>query len=153
MVSVILIVLDGPQVSIMGHSMGGHGALVLSLRHPGIFVSTSAFAPICNPSQVPWGQKAFGGYLGPDVEKWKNHDASELVKNYAGRAFDVLMDTGTDDEFLDSQLKPWVLEQACSGTPVRLTSNMRQGYDHSYYFISTFVKDHIAFHAERLNAK
>ena len=136
----------------MGHSMGGHGALVLSLRYPGVFASTSAFAPICNPTQVPWGKTAFEGYLGSDVEIWKQYDASELVKEYSGPSFDVLMDTGTADEFLDSQLKPWVFEQACSETPVRLTSNMRQGYDHSYYFIATFVKDHIAFHAEHLNA-
>jgi S-formylglutathione hydrolase len=130
--------------------MGGHGALTLALRHPSAFKSVSAFAPICNPAQVAWGQKAFAGYLGSaDQEAWKQHDATELVRAYAGPRLPVLMDTGTDDEFLKDQLHPWAFEAAAAGK-LDLQSNMRVGYDHSYFFIATFVEDHVEWHAEHL---
>lgn len=140
------------QASVMGHSMGGHGALTLALRNPTAFRSVSAFAPICNPSQVPWGIKALGGYLGADnTEAWKQHDATELAKVYTGPQLPVLMDTGTDDEFLEGQLHPWTFEEAAAGK-LELTSNMRGGYDHSYFFIATFVGEHVEFHAKHLAA-
>ena len=142
--------LDVENASIMGHSMGGHGALTIALKNPSAYKSVSAFAPICNPTQVPWGKKAFEGYLGTEnQEAWKEYDATELVKGYTGPALDVLIDTGTDDEFLKEQLHPWTFEEAAAGK-LNLKSNLRVGYDHSYYFISTFVEDHIRFHVKRL---
>lgn len=140
---------DVLQASIMGHSMGGHGALTLALKNPTAFKSVSAFAPICNPSQVPWGQKAFTGYLGPDASQWKQYDATELARNYSGPQQQVLIDTGTDDEYLKGQLHPWAFEEAAAGK-LKLKSNMRVGYDHSYFFIATFVEDHLEFHASAL---
>ena len=139
------------QASVMGHSMGGHGALTLALRNPAAFRSVSAFAPICNPCQVPWGRKAFTGYLGADEETWKQYDAVELARSYSGPRQQVLVDTGTDDEFLKEQLHPWALEEAAADK-LQLKSNMRVGYDHSYYMISTWVDDHIEFHAKHLAA-
>lgn len=144
-------VLDGTRVSIFGHSMGGHGALVLSLRYPGKYKSVSAFAPICHPTIVPWGIKAFEGYLGSDDKgAWADYDATELVKKYTGHPFDVLIDTGTADEFLEEQLKPEDFEKHAAGK-LNLVSTMRPGYDHSYYFIASFMKDHIEFHAKHVN--
>jgi S-formylglutathione hydrolase len=134
--------------------MGGHGALTLAMKYSGTFKSVSAFSPICNPSRVPWGIKAFSGYLGEDnKEAWKAHDATELAKLYEGPALDILMDTGTGDEFLEVQLHPQALESAAEANAnLRLESNMRDGYDHSYFFIATFVEDHVRFHAQKLNS-
>ena len=135
--------------SITGHSMGGHGALTVALNHPGRFRSVSAFAPIVAPSQVPWGQKALGGYLGADREAWRRHDAVALIEDGA-RVNELLVDVGTADPFLDKELKPELLKQACESSGIRLQLNLREGYDHSYYFISTFMADHLRWHAQRL---
>ena len=134
---------------IMGHSMGGHGALTLALRNPGHFRSVSAFAPIVAPSQVPWGQKAFTGYLGKDEAAWKDYDACELVKKQQLDTT-ILIDQGEDDQFLAEQLKPELFEQACREAGQSLAIRRRPGYDHSYYFISTFMDDHIMHHAKAL---
>ncbi|CAD7696564.1 unnamed protein product [Ostreobium quekettii] len=142
--------LDLGNASIMGHSMGGHGALTIALKNPGMFKSISAFAPICNPTQVPWGHKAFGGYLGDDQSEWAQYDATELLKTYSGVSIPILMDTGTDDPFLEKQLTPWVLEKVAQEKQYPLTSRMQTGYNHSYFFIATFMADHIQFHAKAL---
>jgi S-formylglutathione hydrolase len=143
--------LDGNRRGIFGHSMGGHGALVTALRHPGRYRSLSAFAPIVAPSRVPWGEKAFGRYLGDDREAWKAFDASELVKK---QRFDgeILIDQGLADQFLANQLKPELFEEACAlaGQPLRL--RRQEGYDHSYYFIASFIEDHLRHHAAALRA-
>ena len=136
-------------VGITGHSMGGHGALTLALRHPDLFRSVSAFAPITNPLDCPWGEKALGAYLGADRTRWAEHDACALVKA-RGWSSDILVDQGTADGFLAEQLKPWALEAACREAGVDLTLRLQGGYDHSYNFISTFLEDHFAWHAERL---
>ena len=135
--------------AITGHSMGGHGALTVALRNPGRFRSVSAFAPIVAPTQVPWGQKALGGYLGDDRSAWRNHDAVALIEDGA-RVRELLVDVGTADNFLDQELKPELLERACANAGIALTLNRREGYDHSYYFISSFMDDHLRWHAERL---
>src|SRR5205085_9960811 len=140
---------DMARQAILGHSMGGHGALTLALRNPGRFTSVSAFAPIVAPSQVPWGEKALGGYLGPDRSAWRAHDAVALIEDGA-RVDEILVDQGTADSFLESQLKPELLEAACKDTGIPLTLRMQQGYDHSYYFIASFMEDHLRWHAERL---
>lgn len=134
---------------IMGHSMGGHGALTISMRNPGRFRSTSAFAPIVAPSQVLWGQKALGGYLGPDQSAWADYDACALIANGA-RPPDLLVDQGENDTFLAEQLKTRLLIDACSHAGIAATIRMQPGYDHSYYFISTFMAEHLAWHAARL---
>ena len=133
----------------MGHSMGGHGALVCALRNPGAYRSVSAFAPIVAPSQVPWGQKAFSGYLGSDQSAWASYDATELV---AGSAWDrpILIDQGEADTFLDEQLRPWLFEAACQSAGKPVTIRRQPGYDHSYYFIASFMADHLAHHARAL---
>ncbi len=134
---------------IFGHSMGGHGALVCALRNPKQYRSMSAFAPIVAPMRVPWGQKAFTNYLGADQEAWRSYDASELVlKTHLQQP--ILIDQGTADTFLEKQLMPQVFEQACAKVGQPLTLRLQAGYDHSYYFISTFVEDHIRHHAEIL---
>lgn len=132
--------------SIFGHSMGGHGALICALKNPGRYASVSAFAPICSPSRVPWGQKAFAGYFGSDQEKWREYDAVELLSK---RKYDkpILIDQGTADKFLEVQLKPQLLEEACRQSGTELLLNYRDGYDHGYYFISTFIVDHLQHHA------
>lgn len=135
--------------SICGHSMGGHGALVIALKHPGRYRSVSAFAPIVAPSQVPWGEKAFTAYLGPDREAWKAWDATELVKT-AAEKLPILIDQGQADEFLDGQLKPWLLEEAAQAAGHPLVLRMQPGHDHSYYFIASFIGEHIAHHAAAL---
>ena len=135
--------------SIFGHSMGGHGALTLALRNPERYKSVSAFAPISSPSQVPWGKKAFSAYLGDNQEVWKAYDASELVTKLQ-RPLPILIDQGSDDQFLNEQLQPWVFEKACRQSPATLSFNMRNGYDHSYYFIASFIGEHIDFHAKHL---
>lgn len=132
--------------AISGHSMGGHGALTLALKNPGRYRSVSAFAPIVAPSQVPWGQKAFTAYFGEDQHAWKAHDAVELIAGATER-LPILVDQGLGDEFLQTQLKPELLRAACDAAHHPLTLNLRDGYDHSYYFIASFIGDHIAFHA------
>lgn len=142
---------DMERQGITGHSMGGHGALTVALRNPGRFRSVSAFAPITAPSQVPWGEKAFRAYLGEDRKNWRAHDAVALIADGA-RVDEMLVDVGAADPFLDEQLKPELLEAACREAGIALTLNRREGYDHSYYFISTFMADHVGWHAERLSA-
>jgi len=140
---------DMDRQGITGHSMGGHGALTVALRNPGRFRSVSAFAPIVAPSQVPWGQKALQGYLGQDEQAWRSHDAIALIEDGA-RVNDLLVDVGTADPFLEKELKPELLDRACANAGIRLSLNMREGYDHSYYFISTFMTGHLRWHAQRL---
>ena len=134
---------------ISGHSMGGHGALTIALKNPGRYRSVSAFSPIVAPSQVPWGEKAFTAYLGPDREAWKAWDATELVRT-AAEKLPILIDQGQADEFLDSQLKPWLLEEAAQAAGHPLVLRMQPGHDHSYYFIASFIGEHIAHHAAAL---
>ena len=141
--------VDGDRQAITGHSMGGHGALTVALRYPGRFRSVSAFAPIVAPGQVPWGQKALGGYLGEDRAKWRSHDAVALIDDGAS-VDEILVDVGTSDPFIEKELRPELLEQACEAAGIPLTLRRQPGYDHSYYFISTFMPDHLAWHAERL---
>ena len=141
--------VDMTRQSIMGHSMGGHGALTLSLRNPGRFRATSAFAPIVAPSQCAWGEKALGGYLGPDRAAWRGHDAVALIEDGAKIA-DILVDQGLADKFLADQLKPELLEAACDKAGIPLTLRRQDGYDHSYYFIASFIEDHLRWHAARL---
>ena len=129
--------------------MGGHGALTVALRNPGRYRSVSAFAPIVAPSQVPWGEKALGRYLGPDRAAWRRHDSVALIKD-GHRLDEILVDQGTSDNFLEEQLKPNLLETACREAGIPLTLRMQPGYDHSYFFISTFIEDHLRWHAERL---
>ena len=149
--------VDRDRISIFGHSMGGHGALTLALRHPGMFRSVSAFAPIAAPTQCPWGQKAFTRYLGlsddGDLDAWRDHDASALMRR-ARCPFPqgILIDQGLADQFLEQQLHPEAFEAACREADQPLTLRRHAGYDHGYYFISTFVADHIAFHATALAA-
>ena len=131
--------------------MGGHGALVIALKHPGRYRSVSAFAPIVAPSQVPWGEKAFAAYLGPDREAWKAWDAVELIAT-AAEKLPILIDQGQADEFLDLQLRPQLLQAAADAAGHPLYLRMQPGYDHSYYFIASFIGDHIAHHAKALKA-
>jgi len=141
--------VDGKRSGIFGHSMGGHGALVLGLRNPHLYRSISAFAPICAPMKAPWGQKAFGAYLGEDKAKWAQYDASELVKAAKAKT-PILIDQGLDDEFLKGELMTERLEESCRAAGYPATIRLREGYDHSYFFISTFIEEHFAFHAEIL---
>ncbi len=140
------------RVGVSGHSMGGHGALTLALRHPDIFRSVSAFAPICSPTRCPWGEKAFTAYLGEDRAAWADHDAARLIEAGAakGRFDDILVDQGLGDNFLADQLKPELLEAACAAAGQKLTLRRQAGYDHSYFFMASFIADHVAFHAEKL---
>jgi S-formylglutathione hydrolase len=140
---------DLSRQSITGHSMGGHGALTLALKNPDRFRSVSAFAPIVAPSRVPWGEKALGRYLGPDRSAWWHHDAVQLIEHGA-RVDEILVDQGTSDSFLERELKPALLEEACRDASIGLTLRLQEGYDHSYYFIATFMEDHLRWHAERL---
>ena len=140
---------DGYRQAIMGHSMGGHGALTIALRKPDLFRSVSAFAPIVAPSQVPWGQKALAGYLGEDRASWRRHDAVALIEDGA-RLSEILVDVGDSDPFIEKELRPELLKGACAEAGIPLTLRIQPGYDHSYYFISTFMADHLRWHAERL---
>ena len=146
--------IDAQRLGIFGHSMGGHGALTLALRHPGRFKTLSAFAPICAPTQCPWGQKAFTGYLGADRTSWGEHDATVLMENqplapYPGG---ILIDQGLADKFLQGQLHPHLFEAACAQIGQPLTLRRHAGYDHGYYFIQTFIDDHLQHHAKGLGA-
>ena len=141
--------VDAERQSIFGHSMGGHGALTIALRNPTRFKSVSAFSPIVAPSQVPWGQKAFPAYVGSDRSVWRKHDAVALIEDGA-RVDEILIDQGDADNFLTEQLRPELLEKACKDASISLTLRMQPGYDHSYYFISTFMPDHVDWHAKRL---
>jgi S-formylglutathione hydrolase len=143
--------VDMGRQGISGHSMGGHGALTLALRHPGRFRSVSAFAPIVAPGQVPWGEKALAGYLGDDRARWRAHDAVALVED-GKRVDELLVDIGEADPFFAKELRPELLEQACADAGIPLTLRRQPGYDHSYYFISTFMADHVDWHAQRMKA-
>ena len=143
--------VDTDRMGITGHSMGGHGALTLHLKHPERYRSVSAFSPIAAPSAVPWGEKAFGAYLGEDREAWKAYDASALVRERPSGAH-VLVDTGTSDPFLDEQLRPALFEAACREGGQSLDYRLREGYDHSYWFVSTWIDEHVAHHARALGA-
>ena len=141
--------VDMGRQGITGHSMGGHGALTIALRNPERFRSVSAFAPIVSPLNCPWGDKALGGYLGPDRSAWREYDACALIADGA-RLPDLLVDQGEADGFLEEQLKTYLLREACDAAGQPATIRMQPGYDHSYYFISTFMAEHVAWHAERL---
>jgi S-formylglutathione hydrolase len=145
---------DPARTGIFGHSMGGHGALVLGMRNPDIYRSVSAFAPISAPKQVPWGQKAFAGYLGPDTGQWSTYDATEIVLGLkdAARRPHLLVDQGLADQFLEKQLPQHVFEAAAKQVGYPLTLRRHEGYDHGYYFISTFMEDHLRHHSKILNA-
>uniref|UniRef100_A0A3Q3M537 S-formylglutathione hydrolase n=1 Tax=Mastacembelus armatus TaxID=205130 RepID=A0A3Q3M537_9TELE len=141
------------KMSICGHSMGGHGALICALKNPGKYKAVSAFAPICNPLQCPWGQKAFSGYLGPDRSTWEEYDATVLAGSYSGPQLDILIDQGCDDQFLSaSQLLPDNLIAVCSERKIPVVFRLQPGYDHSYFFIYSFINDHIKHHAKYLKA-
>ncbi|MEQ8411135.1 MAG: S-formylglutathione hydrolase [Erythrobacter sp.] len=142
---------DMERQSITGHSMGGHGALTMALRDPARFRSVSAFSPIVAPSLVPWGEKAFSRYLGEDRAAWREYDAVALIEDGA-RHDHLLVDQGTADNFLEEQLQTHRLSEACEAAGMRATIRMQEGYDHSYFFVSTFMAEHVAFHAERLKA-
>ncbi len=144
--------IDTTRLGLFGHSMGGHGALTLALRHPGMFRSLSAFAPICAPTQCPWGHKAFTAYLGTDRTAWQEHDATVLMQNQPIAPFPsgILIDQGLADKFLAEQLHPALFEAACEGIGQPLTLRRHAGYDHGYYFIQSFIADHLAHHAKVL---
>jgi S-formylglutathione hydrolase len=142
---------DLARQGITGHSMGGHGALTIGLRNPGRFASISAFAPIVSPLHCPWGEKALGGYLGADRIDWRPYDACALIED-GHHVSELLVDQGAADQFLDEQLKPHLLEDACRSAGIDLTLRLQPGYDHSYYFVASFMADHVAWHAERLKA-
>lgn len=135
--------------AISGHSMGGHGALMIALRNPGMFVSVSAFAPIVHPAKIPWGQKAFSHYLGNNEDSWKQYDSTLLIQQ-AETALPILIDQGDKDQFLQEQLKPELFKKACDEAGHTLELRMHSGYDHSYYFIASFIDDHLRFHARQL---
>jgi S-formylglutathione hydrolase len=141
--------VDMGRQGLTGHSMGGHGALTLALKTPGRWKSVSAFAPISSPMRCPWGEKALGGYLGPDRAAWRRYDATALLEDGA-RLDELLVDQGDADTFLEAQLKPELLEEACRAAGMSLTLRRQPGYDHSYNFIATFMEDHLRWHAERL---
>jgi S-formylglutathione hydrolase len=140
---------DLKRQSILGHSMGGHGALTIALSHPDRYRAASAFSPIVAPSQVPWGIKALTGYLGGDKQAWRKHDTISLIEDGA-RFPDFLVDVGDADQFLAEQLRPELLEAACSKAGIPVNLRRQSGYDHSYYFVSTFMADHLRWHAARL---
>ena len=144
---------DKDSQGIFGHSMGGHGALTIGLKNPDVYRSISAFAPICSPVNCPWGQKALANYLGSDESTWPEYDATELVKNLTGSAPEnsILVDQGLADQFLQQELHPHLLQQACAAAGIDLQLRRHEGYDHSYYFISTFMDDHLRHHAAILN--
>jgi len=144
--------IDAQRIGLFGHSMGGHGALTLAQRHPGVFKTLSAFAPICAPTQCPWGHKAFSGYLGGDTAGWKEYDATELMSRQTAAPYPggILIDQGLADKFLADQLHPHRFEAACQQAGQPLTLRRHAGYDHGYYFIASFIDDHLRFHARGL---
>lgn len=141
--------VDINRLGISGHSMGGHGALTIAIKNQNIFKSVSAFSPICNPTEIPWGEKAFTRYLGDDRSLWHEYDSCSLIK-LRGWKSEILIDQGKEDEFLKEQLKPEEFEEACKESGVALSLRMQDGYDHSYFFIATFIEDHILWHSKRL---
>ena len=141
--------VDANRLGISGHSMGGHGALTIAIKNPDIFKSVSAFSPICNPTKIPWGEKAFTKYLGKDENIWNDYDACSLIKS-RGFQSDILIDQGEEDEFLADQLKPESFVEACEEKNVEVSLRMQPGFDHSYFFIATFIQDHIDWHSQRL---
>ena len=141
--------VDMDRVGVFGHSMGGHGALVTALKKPELFKSVSAFAPICSPMRCPWGEKALSNYLGSDRESWRGYDATALIED-GHKAKDILVDQGGADNFLEKELKPELLEAACAKAGIPLTLRRQEGYDHSYYFIASFMPAHLRWHGERL---
>ena len=144
--------IDGQRIGIFGHSMGGHGALTLALKYPALFKSVSAFAPICAPAQCPWGRKAFTGYLGPDESGWAAHDATALMGKLIAAPYPggILIDQGLADKFLAEQLHPHLFKAACASVGQPLTLREHAGYDHGYYFVATFIADHLRHHAQQL---
>ena len=142
--------VDTARVGIAGHSMGGHGALTIGLKHPERFRSISAFSPIVSPMRCPWGEKALTGYLGSDRAAWPDYDATELLARRGWKGGPILVDQGTKDQFLDTQLKPELLRTACEQAGVPLQLRMQEGYDHSYFFIATFIEDRLRHHAAQL---
>ena len=144
--------VDGQRIGIFGHSMGGHGALTLALRHPGLFKSVSAFAPICAPTQCPWGRKALTGYLGADESSWAAHDATSLMHQFSSAPYPggILIDQGLTDKFLAEQLHPHLFEAACAAAMQPLNLRRHAGYDHGYYFVASFMADHLQHHAQQL---
>ena len=141
--------LDTGRLSVSGHSMGGHGALIVALKNPGMFKSVSAFSPICAPAKCPWGIKAFTGYFGEDRERWRQYDASELV-GQASEKLPLLIDFGAADEYLEEQLLPGLLEDACVRHDHPLKLHIHPGYDHGYYFVASFIGEHLQYHASAL---
>lgn len=142
--------VDSTRMGIFGHSMGGHGALTIALKNPDDYKSVSAFSPICSTMQSPWGEKALAGYLGADKRKWQEYDTVSLIKTRGWKGPALLVDQGTVDPYLKEQLKPELLKEACDKANVALTLRMQKGYDHSFFFISTFMEDHLRFHAKNL---
>jgi S-formylglutathione hydrolase len=142
--------VDAERVGIFGHSMGGHGALTIALKNPDRYRCVSAFAPIASPMRCPWGEKALTGYLGSDRARWREYDATALIEERGWRGPPIRVDQGTSDTFVDSQLKPQLLEEACRRAGVALDLRMREGYDHSYFFIATFIEEHLRYHAGNL---
>jgi S-formylglutathione hydrolase len=142
--------VDPARVGIFGHSMGGHGALTIALKNPAYYRSVSAFAPISSAMRSPWGEKALTGYLGADRAAWREYDATALLEERGWRGPPLLVDQGTDDQFLESQLKPELLTEACRRSAVSLDLRLQAGYDHSYFFIASFIEDHLRFHAGNL---
>lgn len=141
--------IDTDKTGIFGHSMGGHGALTIAIKNPDLFKSVSAFAPICSPTKVGWGENAFAIYLGDQQSKWLEYDATELILN-RGWHSDILIDQGLDDEYLDQYLKPGLLQEACKQKNIPIQLRQLEGYDHSYFFIASFIEDHLRWHDERL---
>lgn len=141
---------DMARQAIMGHSMGGHGALTIAFKNPDRFKSVSAFSPIVSPLNCPWGEKALSGYLGANRGSWADYDACALVGQATGKFDDILVDQGSSDDFLEGQLKPHLFQEACDNVGQKLTLRMQEDYDHSYYFIASFIEDHLRFHMARL---
>jgi len=144
--------VDPARVGIFGHSMGGHGALTIALKNPSRYKSVSAFSPVVSPSRCAWGEKALSGYLGSDREKWREYDATSLIQDRGWKGPTLLVDQGTQDQFLENQLKPELLIEVCKRLGIPLDLRMQQGYDHSYYFISSFMEYHLRFHAKNLQS-
>ena len=146
--------INAAKIGIFGHSMGGHGALTLALRHPDLFTSVSAFAPICAPAQCPWGRKAFTGYLGADESTWSEHDATALMGKLQSAPYPggILIDQGLNDKFLAEQLHPHLFAAACASAGQPLTLRQHAGYDHGYYFVQSFMEDHLRHHAQQLKS-